>query len=536
VGVAGHCVEFIERQARCKTAAASMRARRLAVAKETVRNQESIASAAGEPTIISDAAVVLAVLAALLWPALWNGYPLVYHDTEDYVNMSFTFDLVTWRIMPYALVMALGRLFGSLWPVIVLHAALATWLLHEAASAFVPRYRRLALLGTAALLAAGTCLPWINATLMPDALTALVPLAIATLAFGQLPRWRRLLLAIPLSVAVACHLSHLVLAIGLLLALGAWRLVAQFRRGALRPALAVPLYAVLLGTLAVPAVHKLATGEAFLTRGGRVLQLALFVQNGLAQRYLDKVCPQGAALKLCAYRDQLPATADAFLWAHWASPFWKLGGWTGMREDARKIVIGTIRTFPGEIALSSLRNTVRQLGEMRLGDGLDPKRRANWPGEYYDTARARYPQEFPAYIGARQQQGKGIDFATLNAMQQPLAWAGLVLLALLLIEAARRRDAAGVGLAAVALLAILGNAVVCGAFSNPHDRYQNRIVWLAVAADALLLARLQAARGWRIVPQPAPTLPQPGGLATAPALAPLRPRGAPGIGSLPGQE
>jgi hypothetical protein len=499
-----------------------------------VRNTElTLAAPRGETTIITDAAVIVAVLGALLWPALWNGYPLVYHDTEDYVNMSFTYDLVTWRIMPYALVMGLGRVFGSLWAVAALHAVLATWLLHEAAAAFVPRQRWLALIGTAAVLALGTSLPWVVATLMPDAFTALVPLGLATIAFGcALPRWRRLLLALPLAIMIACHLSHLMLAAALVLVLLVLRLVTQFRAQALRPMVLVPLYAVVLGGLLVPATHRLITGEAFMTRAGRVLQLALFVQNGLAQRYLDKVCPQGSALKLCPYRDKLPATADSFLWAHWASPFWKLGGWTGMREDARKIVIGAVRTFPGEVTLSGMRNAVRQFGEMRLGDGLDPKRRPGWPGEYYDTAQARYPNEFASYIGARQQQGKGIDFAPLNAMQQPVAWGGMLLLCLLLLEALRRRDAAAAGLATMVLLAILGNAVVCGALSNPHDRYQNRIVWLAVAADALLLARLQA-RGWRLVPQPAP-LPQPVGLAVAPALAPVRPRAQ--LGSLTGQE
>jgi hypothetical protein len=31
----------------------------------------------------------------------------------------------------------------------------------------------------------------------------------------------------------------------------------------------------------------------------------------------------------------------------------------------------------------------------------------------------------------------------------------------------------------VVLLAILANAFVCGALSNPHDRYGARIAWLA---------------------------------------------------------
>jgi hypothetical protein len=477
--------------------------------EESVRkSNETIGANAPSMSTLGSAATVVAVLLLLCWPALWNGYPLVYHDTEDYVNMSFTYDLVIWRILPYALVMALGRLFDSLWPVVLLQGALATWLLHEAVHAFVPRYRRLTMMAVVGALALATSLPWVVSTLMPDAMTGLVPLGLATAAFGaQLPRWRRLLLPAPLVVAIACHLSHLAIAVGLTAVLALLWLVSAWRKPALRPMLGVPLYAVVVGALLIPAIHKGALGEAFYARGGRVLQLALFVQDGLVKRYLDRVCPAGAALKLCPHRDKLPASADSFLWAHWASPFWKLGGWIGMRDEARKIIVGIVHTFPGDVALIAARNAAHQLGQIRLGDGLDPKRRPNTPGEYYDTGEQRYPGEQGAYLGARQQQGKGIDFVAINAWQQPLAWAGMLLLCLLLADAVRRRDAAASGLATLMLLAILGNAVVCGAFSNPHDRYQNRIVWLAAAADVLLAARALAGLGWRVAPQPAPGLP-----------------------------
>ena len=41
----------------------------------------------------------------------------------------------------------------------------------------------------------------------------------------------------------------------------------------------------------------------------------------------------------------------------------------------------------------------------------------------------------------------------------------------------RRHDLAG--LASFTMLALLGNAFICGALSNPHHRYQSRILWLA---------------------------------------------------------
>jgi hypothetical protein len=64
-----------------------------------------------------------------------------------------------------------------------------------------------------------------------------------------------------------------------------------------------------------------------------------------------------------------------------------------------------------------------------------------------------------------------------------------VVLALLSWRLARRESDLAV-LAAFILIALVGNAFICGALSNPHDRYQSRIVWLAVLCVILVSQRL----------------------------------------------
>jgi hypothetical protein len=49
-------------------------------------------------------------------------------------------------------------------------------------------------------------------------------------------------------------------------------------------------------------------------------------------------------------------------------------------------------------------------------------------------------------------------------------------------------------LAATVSVALLANAVVCGTFSNPHDRYGARIVWIATFAVALVPLRYMVTR------------------------------------------
>jgi hypothetical protein len=47
-------------------------------------------------------------------------------------------------------------------------------------------------------------------------------------------------------------------------------------------------------------------------------------------------------------------------------------------------------------------------------------------------------------------------------------------------------------LAATTLIALAGNALICGALSNPHDRYQSRLIPLA------LLSIIVAALSYRV--------------------------------------
>jgi len=49
-------------------------------------------------------------------------------------------------------------------------------------------------------------------------------------------------------------------------------------------------------------------------------------------------------------------------------------------------------------------------------------------------------------------------------------------------------------LAGVVALSLLGNAVVCGIFANPHDRYGARLVWLAPLVVLLASYRVYALR------------------------------------------
>ena len=114
----------------------------------------------------------------------------------------------------------------------------------------------------------------------------------------------------------------------------------------------------------------------------------------------------------------------------------------------------------------------------RTGEDDDPRLLdARGAGAYVDAAGR----------GSDQQHG-GLDFTALNRVHVPVALLSFVLLPLLLL-AGRKRPELGplTMLAATVLLALLVNAVVCGALSNPHNRYGARLIWLAPLVITLVL-------------------------------------------------
>ncbi len=87
------------------------------------------------------------------------------------------------------------------------------------------------------------------------------------------------------------------------------------------------------------------------------------------------------------------------------------------------------------------------------------------------------------------------SFTAINELQYPLALIAMALLPVIMWLAWRKTIPAAIGeLAATVTLALLGNAFVCGALSNPHDRYGARMVWLAAFTVMLALARQRADR------------------------------------------
>jgi hypothetical protein len=427
-------------------------------------------------------AVALGAL-ALGWPALLNGYPLVFIDTISYLNHTTLPELPWDKTQAYGPFLHLFHWRTSLWPAVAAQALVASWLVWLAQRAVRGGATGAAHLLVCAGLGALTSAPWFLATLMPDAFTALAPLCLFLLAFGGLSRAEAIAVGALGMLGIAAHLSHLPTAFALL-ALTA--LLARRVAPVLRAAAPVVLAIALL-----VASNAVFMGRATLSPHGAVFLLARLQGDGPAAATLRESCPE-AGWHLCAFVERLPMDSDAFLWDG-TSPLNReadgspraMGGVAGA-EDAREIVAATLRDHPFAVAAAMARNAVAQLGLLRVGDTLSDEHLAM--SARIPIARSFPARELAAFDAGLQMRGElPARAAPFLAPHVPALLLALVALPLL----AWRRPAAR-PLLAFAVVALLANAAATGALSKPHHRYQARIVWLLPLAVGL--AALPAAR------------------------------------------
>jgi hypothetical protein len=425
------------------------------------------------------ALAVVASVALLMAPAIWNGFPLLQWDTGGYLARWYEGTLVPSRAVVYGLILTAGVPF-SFWPVLLLQSGLTVWIAALMLRAHGFGGRPMLLIGIIAALSVGTTLPWLTAILLTDIFCGLGVMALYLLLLRAevLSHWERIGLIVLIAVAAATHSATLAVLMALQAAAMLLWLIRRDRIPARR--LGDGIFALALGALMVFSADYAVAKRLAWTPGGFALSFGRMLQDGIVNKYLDEHCPD-RRLKLCAYKDELPRDADKWFWG---SPlFNQLGRFDGLGDEMQTIATRALIEYPRLQFETALIATGRQLIDVHTGEGV-----LGWVMHSYGIIERFTPQLAPAMRAARQQKNE-ISFKAINNVHYPLALFCMGLLPVLVLLAWRGAIAAEIGeLAAVCMLALLANAFVCGALSDPHDRYGARMVWLAGFTLALALS------------------------------------------------
>jgi hypothetical protein len=99
-------------------------------------------------------------------------------------------------------------------------------------------------------------------------------------------------------------------------------------------------------------------------------------------------------------------------------------------------------------------------------------------------------REFLAYSAGRQTRGILSVPPWLALVHTGAAVMGMVATLAAFVAGWRRHDPVA-GLCVAVLLTLCVNAAITGVLSGPQDRYQSRVVWLAVAAPLIAAAAMR---------------------------------------------
>lgn len=421
----------------------------------------------------------------LVWPALLNGYPIVFSDTGGLLEMGMEPSMgwdKPWIYGPF-LAASLGL---TLWLPLILQGLATSWIvwLTQAVTASRRPGVHAALCAT---LSVGCAAPWFASLLMPDLFTPLVVLCVFLLAFGHARLSRGELAGVMAfgAFATAAHLSHLIIAAACLVAMVPirWRLDGW---RALRSA--IPL----AGGLALLLLTNAAgNGVLGVSPYGSVFALARLIGDGPGRAYLEAACPD-PEVRLCAWQGRLSADSDEFLW-HPYGPIWADSfGPIRYAPEAARLVPAIIAAYPIETLRAAAANTLRQVVRTKVGDTLVP--------DHLDIAVLPRIQLYLPDAEARRFRAALQYHGALTDIATPFAAFHAVLLIIGAVAGVGiilhhwRTDRALATLAALSFVALLANAFATGALSGPHDRYQARIAWLVLLAPTLFIAQRYAAR------------------------------------------
>ena len=425
--------------------------------------------------IASTVALVVAASVMLSWVALFNHAPLVFSDTIAYATAALRHEIPGFVSVYYGILILPLHQGITLWPVVFGQGAMLGHLLYLVvrcvSGGIIEKSHTLLIIACLCLFSS---LPWVTGEILPDVFAPVVLLGIFLQVFcsDQLKRGERWYLAVLTTVGIAVHLSHIPIAFGLImLALVLQPMFVPAQIAVRRPAVLVVAFFVAVGSML--AVNWFHSRVLTLAKNSSVFLLAKWVDEGPALSYLAQSCPT-VKYDLCAYlADMKGLTHDDLKWGE-GSPFKKVGSFDQLEPEARRIVWGTLKTYPLEILRGAMGDAGRQLLRFEAGDGLTR--------EYARLVAPRLGEVFsPAVETSIVQSKQGQDQLPIAEFRL-LHIIGLIFgVGFCLWSFIARRDVLPARLVALQVFVAAGivwNAIVTGALSGPYDRYLARVIWL----------------------------------------------------------
>lgn len=426
---------------------------------------------------LGSAIATVAAIALSIWPAVMNGFPIVYDDSNIYI--AFRANLHAPFPIAYSSVIWILTRLVSLQLIPVIQGLCMVYVLVCSFRVFL-QCSLVKAMGLSAILLSFTQLPWLVSWLTTDWLGGCGTLGLIAFWFSRDARSSVPLLAVVLFSATAATANVFVLGFTSISLLVAQYLCHETRQPIQK---AFALFSILLAVIVLLfAYNQRANGRATLAVGSSARLFSKLVDKGIAIPYLVEQCGSGndEACRLSSEVQHFQSRED-FLWGAPDRPS------LADRDDAWMDRSGKYTSLNSRIMRSDLRATMLAMASdaaaLATKLTLSDEGRDLIPHIVPDDAvawriRENYPTLVSAFNAARQQQGtlQSRFPATFYAVITILSYFGCF--GALMLGWAHRLSKLTV-LAAVVIATLVFSTLVHGGLSLPIPRYTVKVSWLA---------------------------------------------------------
>jgi hypothetical protein len=448
--------------------------------------------------------VVVAGTLLMLWPAILNGYPLLYPDSMSYladgrplarmIFLHWPTGYVAMRSEFYSLGIFPFHWNVTAWPIVVLQALLTSFILWLVIRSFAARSVGARIFDTrrvtvrffilVSLVGLTTSLAWYVCFIMPDILGPVLYLAVYLLVFAHETLSTREQWAVATIAAwgMAAHSTHLLLATGLCVLLALLFALRWPPLQARSRAVGVVTGIVLVVAGAQMALHSYLYGQASLFGNRMPYTMARFIADGPGSWYLQAHCGE-LHWAICSRVGDLPNNDDDFLWTDG-------GVWEAatpeqqqqMLQEEMPLVLATIRAYPGAQLRISLANFGTELTEFGMWDFT--------PNPWIESELDKVlPGTVPRYLHTRQARSR-LPTEFFTDVQEWVVLASTLAIAVCVPLLWRRRRWRMLGLITILVPVVIANAFLTAVLSEVDSRYQCRVIWLIPLLAGLIVLDL----------------------------------------------
>ena len=421
--------------------------------------------------LLKEVFVFLTAIVALIWPMIYNGFPLYFSDSRVYTSVGLRYSGI-----PIFFNQIVSPIFNYLSPYLVpiLFALVAYIVIRIFLSQWMEKVSLGNWLLVFLIIALFTRLPWVTSFIMPDILgglgvTALLILLLETKPIR--PQSRFFLLGV-VFLSLLSQTSSLVVfpvvTIGVLLAN---RLLAGSR---IKSGLLLSV-TWLIAIFLVSFDNDQNYGRASLNANGPAIFFAKLVDHGLAQSYLRNNCSSQNVLTICEYLSEIETLggrpgSQSFLWEVVGPRNINIAdevkAFDQNSEEIRALNWDIVFEYPLQVAKLSLIDS----GELFMAKG-----------EILGDSRFwwNHPKWDSKFMEARQQTGTLLQAPFLIVAQ--IVHVFSILGMLLLFFRPSTPQQVRILISAV-LIALIANALIHATLVGPYARYQDKVTFIPILA------------------------------------------------------